>query len=141
MSNDLRVSDRAVEFDEFKVSDHVHPHAQPTPDFDWHGLALALGEEIHETDQQRLAHALGAFVRWLADPLARCCEPQSRLSPRRAERTVARTALVVAWIIAPAMFNNMTVEALADALDLNERHIRKIIAKARCRFGELRRLQ
>jgi hypothetical protein len=139
--SDLRVSDKAVVFDEFKVSDHVHPLAPPAPDFDWEALAVALGEEIPDADQQRLAHALGCLVSFAATPFADCLTAGKRLSPRRAERSVARMVLVIAWLLRPEEFGGLPLEVLARRLGCNERHLRRLLANVRERFGTIRQLQ
>lgn len=139
--NDRRVSDRAVPFDEFKVSDHVHPLAPPAPDFDWDALAVALGEEIPNADQQRLAHALASLVSFAAAPWSACLTPGKRLSPRRAERSAGRMVLVLAWLLRPEEFGGLTVEQLAKRLNCNERHIRRLLGRVRETFGVLRQLQ
>lgn len=132
------VSDRAERFDEARVSQKAHPLAHAGCDFDWDAIDRAFGEGEERAHQERLAlaDALGVVVRWAVGPLVEAV--LSGRASNRAQRTVGRTMMVLAWTLNAETFGGQSLEQIAAILRINLRHLRELRSKLVLRFGQLR---
>lgn len=115
-------------------------HHGGSVEFDYDAVSRALGENISAEDfKARLAEALYAVVRWMAEPLT---NPNYRFTPRNVRMEISgRRVAVALWIVHPESFDGITLEKTAADLGVTPERLHELSADFSRQFGIKNRMQ
>lgn len=104
----------------------------PSTEFDWHGLADALGELPPEgPDRDATIYALRAILGWLIRDIENPKLPR-RARAARIHRALAVKAVAVAWVVSPQLLGRRGKAEVARMLGVT----RSALANAVIRTGD-----